>query len=319
MKKRLSLVAAFVSFAVPSTAYWQPNAGASWQITLAEPPSLSIPRNLSALDFDLFDTPATTVSTLHSQSHYTICYFSAGSYEQWRSDASQFDPSDLGNPLDGWPGERWLNVNSKNVRQIMRQRMNIAKTKGCDAIDPDNVDGYDNDNGHDLTEDDAVDYVQFLAAEGHQRGMAVGLKNAGSMVPRVLKVVQFQVNEQCVQYDDCDQARPFIAANKPVFHIEYQDGVPSIATFNKICNNPTRTGFSTLMKHISLDEFFEACPGQKASEGISNGESSNTTATTPNPLSVTSDTTSSATHNLELWLESPARLLLAAFALWHIL
>lgn len=71
-----------------------------------------------------------------------LCYFSAGSYENWRPDAAQFTQSDLGLDLDGWAGEKWLNTNSENVRRIMKDRIDLAKEKGCDGVDPDNVDGY---------------------------------------------------------------------------------------------------------------------------------------------------------------------------------
>ena len=71
-----------------------------------------------------------------------ICYFSAGSYEDWRPDASEFKKEDLGRDLDGWPGEKWLDLDSENVRRVMKGRVELAKEKGCDGVDPDNVDGY---------------------------------------------------------------------------------------------------------------------------------------------------------------------------------
>jgi hypothetical protein len=71
-----------------------------------------------------------------------ICYFSAGSYESWRSDAKDFSNGDLGNNLDDWPGEKWLKLSSENVRGIMKKRVALAREKRCDAVDPDNVDGY---------------------------------------------------------------------------------------------------------------------------------------------------------------------------------
>ncbi|MFP3534108.1 endo alpha-1,4 polygalactosaminidase, partial [Burkholderia sp. SIMBA_042] len=89
--------------------------------------------------------------TLKSQGKRVVCYFSAGSSENWRSDYSQFTAADQGNPLDGWAGERWLDTRSANVRRIMTARMDLAKSKGCDGIDPDNVDGYTNNPGLPLT------------------------------------------------------------------------------------------------------------------------------------------------------------------------
>jgi endo-alpha-1,4-polygalactosaminidase (GH114 family) len=98
--------------------------------------------NVSIFDIDLFDTPADTIKHLHNMGKKVICYFSAGSYEDWRPDASEFTKEDLGRGLDGWPGEKWLNLESENVRRIMKSRVDLAKSKGCDGVDPDNVDGY---------------------------------------------------------------------------------------------------------------------------------------------------------------------------------
>jgi hypothetical protein len=97
-------------------------------------------------DIDLFDTSAESIKKLKTNKK-VICYFSAGSREDWRPDASDFDAADYRNPVEGgpqgdWPGEHWLDVKSDNVKKIMKSRIELAKTKGCHAVDPDNVDGF---------------------------------------------------------------------------------------------------------------------------------------------------------------------------------
>jgi len=77
--------------------------------------------------------------------------------------------------MEDWEGEWWLNTKSANVRAIMKTRIALAKSKGCDAIDPDNVDAYNNVNGLGLTKNDAIDYLKFLATEAHAAGMAIGV------------------------------------------------------------------------------------------------------------------------------------------------
>lgn len=252
------------------SAYWQPQAGTRWQIVLSQALTPPYPPNISALDGDLFANPASTWSAARAQGIKTICYFSAGSFEDWRPDASQFNRSaDLGSPLDGWPGEWWLNTRSANVRHIMQQRLDLAVQKGCDAVDPDNVDAYDNDGGGlGLDEDDAVDYIHFLAQEAHNRSLAIGLKNAGAIVDRVLDVVDFQVNEQCHQYGECDLFTPFITANKPVFGIEYtahEDSVPSSQDITAACDDSSMAQFSTIIKHMSLNSWLLTCNVSQAS------------------------------------------------------
>jgi hypothetical protein len=239
-------------------AGWRPTAGTSWQINLINSSSVNASLDVQVFDLDLFDTPISLIDQLHSAGRKVICYFSAGSYEDFRSDSSNFTSSDYGNPLDGWPGEWWLNTRLTSVRNNMLYRLDVAQQKGCDGVDPDNIDGYNSDTGLDLTEDDAVDYLNFLATNAHSRNLAIGIKNGGDIVNRTISNMQWEVNESCEQYDECDTFQPFIEQNKPVFHIEYPGSTDS-ATVQSVCSNPDIKGFSTLIKDLDLDNFFIAC------------------------------------------------------------
>jgi hypothetical protein len=128
---------------------WQPKVGAQWQIVLLKPVKLNkdgsakdLKPNVGIYDLDLYDNDAETFAALHKAGKKVICYFSAGSWEDWRDDKNQFKKADLGKTMDGWPDEKWINLKSTNVRNIMKKRIKLAAKKGCDAIDPDNIDGY---------------------------------------------------------------------------------------------------------------------------------------------------------------------------------
>jgi endo-alpha-1,4-polygalactosaminidase (GH114 family) len=93
------------------------------------------------------------------------------------------------------------------------------------------VDGYDNDNGGGfnppLKESDSVTFLNKLAAYAHDtsHNMGIGLKNSGAIVEATKATLDWVVNEQCVQFTECDTFSPFINVGpqgKPVFHIEYQ-------------------------------------------------------------------------------------------------
>ncbi|TGO18163.1 hypothetical protein BTUL_0012g01080 [Botrytis tulipae] len=250
-------------------SFWTPNLNASntWNIELlsALDPA-NIYANTTIYDIDLFLSANTTpsiISTLHSQNHKVICYFSAGTIEDFRPDINRFLPSDYGKVLPDWPNEHWANTSSPNVRAIMQSRLDMAVNQSCDAVDPDNVDGYSNDNGLKLTEDDSIDYMQWLSAEAHTRGLGIGLKNAGEIIDRIVDYVQFAVNEQCVQYDECDTWQTFIDNGKPVFNIEYPNDAPKVsqAEKNKVCDGSgiQSDGFFTVIKKMELDDWVEAC------------------------------------------------------------
>jgi len=100
---------------------------------------------------------------LHRDGKRIICYFSAGSFENWRVDSYKFPYDTLGEELDGWDGERWLDIRDRRVREIMRSRLDLAKSKGCDAVEPDNMDGYTNSTGFNLTYRDQLKYNIFIA------------------------------------------------------------------------------------------------------------------------------------------------------------
>ena len=143
----LSLASAIDSLSTPRASHkyksiWQPAVGTKWQIeiwTQVDTSQPLSPADALVYDVDLFYHSKDQIATIKAQGKKVICYFSAGSGEIWRPDYSQFKPSDLGTPLSGWAGERYLNIRSKAVLGIMKKRIHLASMKGCDAIDPDNM------------------------------------------------------------------------------------------------------------------------------------------------------------------------------------
>ncbi len=241
-----------------SATFWSPAPGTTWQWQLTETIDTSL--DVDMYDIDLFDVPQSTISSLQSQGRIVICYFSAGSREEWRPDASQLTSS-AGNPLDGWDGERWLDTRTSEVRQVMRSRLDLAATKGCDGVEPDNVDGYTNNTGFPLTEADQLDYNRFLASEAHARGLSVGLKNAVDLVPQLVSEFDWALNEECLEFNECSTTAPFIQAGKAVFHVEYVNSQSQGSSkINQVCGDSTTSGFSTLVKTFDLDAWRLACP-----------------------------------------------------------
>jgi hypothetical protein len=205
-------------------------------------------------DIDLFDVPQAVMDELHDDGRIVICYFSAGSYEEWRPDAGDFPDVVLGDPLDDWPGERWLDIRRIDLlAPIMTARMDLAVQKGCDGVEPDNVDGYANDSGFALTAEDQLTYNTWLAAEAHQRGLSIGLKNDLDQIPQLLPYFDWALNEQCFQYDECELLLPFVDAGKAVFGVEYE-GDPA-----DFCPQANAYDFDWLFKDIDLGPDQLAC------------------------------------------------------------
>lgn len=209
-------------------------------------------------DIDLFDTDTVLIKELHQQGTKVICYFSAGSYENWREDKDNFESETLGNNLDGWEGEKWLDISAESVREVMIKRLDLAKSKNCDGVEPDNIDGYTNNTGFALSETDQLSYNTFLSIEAHKRGLSIGLKNDLSQVDELEPYFDFAINEQCHQFSECATLTPFINKNKPVFNTEYKS-VYINNTDNKrdlMCADSLSLQFQTLVLPRKLDDAF---------------------------------------------------------------
>lgn len=237
---------------VADAEVWSPAPGTSWQLQLSGEVDTSF--DVEMYDIDLFDVPQGVIDELHGDGRIVICYFSAGSWEDWRPDAALFPPEVLGKDLDGWPGEKWLDIRRIDLlAPVMRERMDLAVRKGCDGVDPDNVDGYTNDSGFPLTYQDQIDYNVWLSAEAHGRGLAIGLKNDLDQVEDLVAHFEWALNEQCFQFEECGMLLPFVNAGKAVFGVEYE-GDPAV-----FCPALNARQFSWLKKNLDLDAWRVDC------------------------------------------------------------
>lgn len=234
---------------------WVPDVSDTWQWQLTG--TINTSYNVTVYDIDLFDVPDSTLLTLKAQGRKIVCYFSAGSAENWRADYANFTSADQGNKLDGWAGERWVDTRSTNVRNIMKARLDLAKTRGCDGVEPDNVDGYTNKPGFPLTASTQLDYNQFLATEAHARGLRVALKNDVDQLSALAPYFDFAVNEQCSQYKECGGYSVFTGAGKPVFNAEYKSKWKKDATARAaLCASSKAQNIRTLVLPLSLNDKF---------------------------------------------------------------
>lgn len=234
------------------TAVWQPAPNTSWQWQLSGDIDTSF--DVEMYDIDLFDAPQDVMDELHGDGRIVICYFSAGSYEEWRPDAGDFPDEVLGEPLEDWPGERWLDIRRIDLLgPIMAARMDLAVQKGCDGVEPDNVDGYANESGFSITAEDQLTFNIWLSNEAHQRGLSIGLKNDLDQILDLLPYFDWALNEQCFQYEECELLLPFVDAGKAVFGVEYE-GDPAV-----FCPLANAYNFDWLFKDIDLGPDQIAC------------------------------------------------------------
>jgi len=242
-------------YSTTQAEWYQPDVNTTWQWQLQG--EINTGYDVDVYDIDLFDVPVSLIQSLQQQGRIVICYFSAGSYEPFRVDADDFPESTFGLPLDGFEEELWIDIRSPEIQSIMMNRLDLAMEKGCDGVEPDNVDGYINPTGFELSGEDQLAFNFFLARESHQRGLSVGLKNDLDQVPELVAEFDFSVNEQCHEFDECHLLDPFIEAGKPVFNVEYESSfVEDEVVRNKMCEQALERNLRTLVLPLDLDDSF---------------------------------------------------------------
>lgn len=237
----------------PAGNWWKPVAGLSWQWQIG---GGTIDPTLAVNVFDIdWEEDASVVAQLHQASKKVICYVSVGSWEDWRPDASAFPAAVLGKDYPGWPGEKFVDIRAQALRDIMAKRLDVCKSKGFDAVEPDNMDVFSSGSGFPLTQADGVDYAKWLATECHTRGMGIVQKNASEITANIQSVYDGALTEDCYHDDWCADMQPYIDANKPVFACEYTSSI-----FTSACTWGKPKKYSFILKSLDLNAPVTFCP-----------------------------------------------------------
>jgi hypothetical protein len=229
----------------------RPPSQATWWYQLDGQPS---PAAARVVDVDGFDTRPRFVSRVHAVGGYAICYIDVGTWESWRADKARFPKSVLGRG-NGWPGERWLDIRRRDVLgPIMRSRMRMCRAKGFDAIEPDNVHGFQNATGFPLSAREQLAYNEWIARAAHRLGLAVALKNDLDQVASLARRFDFAIVEQCFEFNECTKLQHFTRAGKAVFDVEY--ALPPA----QFCRPARRLHINALWARPSLSGEARPCP-----------------------------------------------------------
>jgi hypothetical protein len=227
---------------------WHPTATTEpWQWQLQGPIDTSVPAPV--YDVDGFETSRRTVSQLHRLGRKVVCYLDVGSWESYRPDKGEFPRSVIGRRYAGFPDERWLDIGRFHLfERPLKHRFAMCARKGFDAVEPDNLAGWEGENhtGFKITPADQLRFNRWVARQVHERGMAVALKNDGRQVHQLIHAFDFAIVEQCFQYDECGYYRPFVQQNMPVFEAEYEQRP------EQYCEAALAISFSAIHKSYAL-------------------------------------------------------------------
>ncbi len=233
---------------------WKPKPGTGpWQFQLQGKIDTSIEADV--YEIDGFDASARTVKKLHDQGRKVICYMDVGSWENYRPDKNRFPKSVIGKEYDGYPDERWLDIRRyRKFAKPLKARIAMCARKGFDALEPDNINGYENPTGFPLTAKHQLRFNRWIAKQAHRKGLSVALKNDGPQAKKLVGSFDFAVVEQCFQYDECGQYLPFVRAGKAVFSVEYE------TPRSEFCARAKKLNFNAIGKEYDLfARPFRAC------------------------------------------------------------
>lgn len=235
----------------------EPTGRRSWQWQLAEEP-VDLAVEADVYDIDLFNNDATVVASLHARGRQVFAYINAGAWEEYRPDAPDFPAAALGNVYEGYPNERWLDIRQiDSLAPVLRARFDLAVERGFDGIEPDNIDGYQNETGFPLTAADQLRFNRWLAEEVHARGLSIGFKNDPDQATELVDVFDWALTEDCFAEGWCAQLQPFLDAGKPVYAAEYTDRDVTLAV---LCEPAEQLGILVILKRRELDAWRQTCP-----------------------------------------------------------
>jgi hypothetical protein len=220
------------------------------------------------IDIDMEGADAALVARLKAKGIYTVAYLETGAWESYRSDADQFPAAALGNPLNGYPDEQFLDIRpgqpySATVLSLIKARILAAANKGFDGIEPDLDDtganfsgcaGEDGDTGFCITLAQNIAFNAQLAAYAHSLGLSWGQKNGGgdaAFTAAEINMVHadWALIEECNRYGGCPTYTTYINLGKAVLNAEYKQDRMTTAKF---CPADNMRNFDGILKSNAL-------------------------------------------------------------------
>ncbi len=240
-----------IAQATTGASQWKPMKALTWYWQLQGTVNNSEP--VMAYDIDGFENEASEVSTLHAKGIKAICYMDVGTWEEWRPDASSF-PAAVKGKNNGWPGEKYLDIRAlSTLEPIMTKRFETCRSKGFDAVEPDNMDTFEASTGFPLTGAQQITYDTWIAGEVHSLGMAVLQKNDGEQTSALKAHFDGALTEECNVYSECSNFTPYLAEGKPVLNAEY-------GSSDAFCSADNAAGIEGARLDLELDgKVFQPC------------------------------------------------------------
>jgi hypothetical protein len=277
----LVIVGSVVLAGCTGSASWTPARGARWQWILDGNAEACRNVNVAVCDIDWRSGEDETrpvsdpvnvaavqarrrlIRDLQGRGTKVVCYIEAGDWNRERRDYRALPTSALGNTIDGWLSERWVNVSSSHrpqVLQVMQARVNECAADGFDAMEFDMVEAIDDrSRGFALTDAEQITFNRALAAMAHRAGKAAVHKGIPRLAPHLVNDFDFALVEEC-NLQDCTPLNAYTRAGKAVLVAEYNGGTNGTPYRDaRRCNVAAANGWSLIQKNVNLDPQVAFC------------------------------------------------------------
>jgi hypothetical protein len=242
-------------------------SGCSAPAPQAPPAQVRLPPVSGSIDYQLGGTADTAglavvardATTSPMPGAYNVCYVNGfqtqpGDGERWLRDYGQAVLRDAGGkPVTDpdWPDEYVLDPSTAPQRALILDALGPLLSgcadKGFDAVEVDNFDTFtrfsDPATGR-VDRAGAIELARSFAGIAHDRGLAIGQKNAAEWteIGRHAVGFDFAVAEECATYRECDRDRKVYGDH--VLQVEYTDDLPM--PFRDVCSSPDRAPLTIL-------------------------------------------------------------------------
>jgi endo-alpha-1,4-polygalactosaminidase (GH114 family) len=239
--------------------WWRPKAGLTFDWNLKNINTNDL-FDAQVVDVDAFETTAETVKSLHAQGKKVIAYVSVGTLEKNRPDSDLLGSGLIGKVYPEWPDEKWLDIRQiSKLKPFFVSRFNMIKKKGFDAIEPDNLDGYNNDTGFNISLKETMLFCDYIIDLAHSFGLGIGQKNMPELTILYSKKFDWALIEDAFNQGWQKEMIPYINVNKPVFAVEYTDNIDQKQFEQVICPQSQLFKYNVILKNRMLDKWIYSC------------------------------------------------------------
>jgi hypothetical protein len=154
--------------------------------------------------------------------------------------------------------ERFVDYRNADAQKILLKRVQLAKDIGCDGIVAyrNDLSAFEADVGFSLVEPAKdIDWIKQVTAAGHTAVISVGGRGVLSNIIGDIELeYDWLLVERCGELDDCDNFRPFTAAFRSVFGLDYTMSLGGSAnTIDLFCPRWGDAMVDGIMKPAALD------------------------------------------------------------------